>query len=87
MSYKYCGFSSQTPEQLATAGASRNRREKERDEQELIRVAEMEKAVKKAQVLKLSARSVVYTVYYTLSIDTFNHTFNFNSYDMAASKT
>ena len=50
MSYKSCCFSSQTPEQLATAGASRNRREKERDEQELIRVAEMEKAVKKAQI-------------------------------------
>ena len=64
-SYKARGFYSQTPEQLATAGASRNRREKERDEQELIRVAEMEKAVKKALVLKLSARSVVYTVYYT----------------------
>lgn len=48
----------QTPEQLATAGASRNQREKERDEQELIRVAEMEKAVKKAQVLKLSSRFV-----------------------------
>lgn len=49
----------QTPEQLASAGASRSRREKDRDEQELAKAAEMERAQKRAQLLKLTTRYVL----------------------------
>lgn len=44
---------------MASAGAARNIREKDRDVEELERVAEMEKAKKKAALLKLSARYAV----------------------------
>ena len=46
----------QIPEQLASAGAARHVREQERDEQELAKVADMERAQKRALLLKLSSR-------------------------------
>jgi len=49
-------FRDQTPEQLSSAGASRSRREKERDEQELARITDMERAKKQSQLLRLTTR-------------------------------